>query len=79
MPRNTNATPMEAKPEPPNFRIRFVWLVAAHVVVGVLAGLLSDSLEPNTVRSWFFCGLILCQIKSLINKNAPPTPAGKKV
>ncbi len=61
MPRNTNATPMEAKPEPPNFRIRFVWLVAAHVVVGVLAGLLSDSLEPNTVRSSFFAGIMLGQ------------------
>lgn len=38
---NNNGTPMEAKPESPNFRLRFFWLVAAQVVIGVLAGLVT--------------------------------------
>ncbi len=65
MPRNTNATPMEAKPEPPNFRIRFVWLVAAHVVIGVVAGLIALMDHPSEWRFYFLDGLMLGQISLL--------------
>ncbi len=65
MPLDSNGSQVGTMPEPPNFRIRFVWLVAAHVVIGVLASLLSDSLEPDTGRSAFLAGIMLGQLSLL--------------
>jgi hypothetical protein len=65
MPPNNNGTPRDTKPEPPNFRLRFFWLVAAHVVVGVLA-VISDRFGIGS--EWRFSltnGLILGQISLL--------------
>ncbi len=63
--RNKDGTPLATKPEPPNFRLRFFWLVAAHVVVGVLAGLLS---QVNFQREWLsvFPGCIVVGQISLL-------------
>lgn len=64
-PPNTNGTPMETKSEPPNFRVRFLWLVAAHVVIGVLVGFLS---EVNFRSEWLsvFPGCIVVGQISLL-------------
>ncbi|MHB0958295.1 MAG: hypothetical protein ACYC0X_12515 [Pirellulaceae bacterium] len=62
LPPKSNGTQMEMTPEPITSRIRFVWLVAVHVVVGLLAGLLSHSDYGTTWRSAFSGGILLSQI-----------------
>jgi hypothetical protein len=64
-PPNNNGTPMVTKPEPPNFRMRFFWLVAAHVVIGVVAGLIALMDHRSEWRFYFLYGLMLGQISLL--------------